>query len=224
MGHANLLKAFRHTLGVGAHLVHFWNPWWKKQKLALCWHFFGGIQHHHFVQCFLRYWISIDATSIELFLCIERKCWWGWTWGFSPHPTSICRWYQECTHWRSFEGFINFINNCLYFTDSWIWQKPPTILLKQLNPGSPSCLWRKTVDIQWTPTQTQVGYPIASSILIPLNFSAALGYHNLQLESAAFREEFDPETFEDPTLPNYKAVHKVGLAIETPDSTWPGLD
>lgn len=35
----------------------------------------------------------------------------------------------------------------------------------------------------------------------------------MQLEAAAFREEFDPETFEDLTLPNYKAMHKVDLTV-----------
>lgn len=54
------------------------------------------------------------------------------------------------------------------------------------------------------------GYPVDS------NPNPALGYHNLQLESAAFREEFDPETFEDPTLPNYKALHKrAGTLLQT---------
>jgi hypothetical protein len=47
------------------------------------------------------------------------------------------------------------------------------------------------------------------------NTNLALAYHNLQLEAAAFREEFDPETFEDLTLPNYKAMHKVVQLIET---------
>ena len=31
----------------------------------------------------------------------------------------------------------------------------------------------------------------------------------MQLEAAAFREEFDPDTFEDLTLPNFTAMHKV---------------
>lgn len=47
------------------------------------------------------------------------------------------------------------------------------------------------------------------------NTNPALEYHNLQLEAAAFREEFNPETFEDLTLPNYKAMHKVDTIIET---------
>jgi len=46
------------------------------------------------------------------------------------------------------------------------------------------------------------GYPADS------NPNPALAYHNLQLEAAAFREVFDPEAFEDLTLPNYKAMHK----------------
>ena len=71
------------------------------------------------------------------------------------------------------------------------------------------------------------GYPIDSnpnpgnvSFFLPPSFTLsntplALVYHNLQLEAAAFREEFDPKTFEDLTLPNYKAMHKVELVIET---------
>jgi len=68
------------------------------------------------------------------------------------------------------------------------------------------------------------GYPVDSnpnpgntSLPIPSHISnypnSALEYHNLQLEAAAFREEFDPETFEDLTLPNYKAMHKVVLTM-----------
>ena len=37
----------------------------------------------------------------------------------------------------------------------------------------------------------------------------ALAYHNAQLEASAFREEFDPESFEDLTLPTYESLHKV---------------
>ncbi|EPS94519.1 Ku DNA-binding complex Ku70 subunit [Fomitopsis schrenkii] len=36
----------------------------------------------------------------------------------------------------------------------------------------------------------------------------ALGYHNAQLEASAFREEFDPEAFEDRTIPPNDMVHK----------------
>ncbi|KAJ2934104.1 hypothetical protein H1R20_g2970, partial [Candolleomyces eurysporus] len=36
----------------------------------------------------------------------------------------------------------------------------------------------------------------------------ALAYHNAQLEAAAFREEYDPDTFEDLTEPNSKAIHR----------------
>jgi ATP-dependent DNA helicase 2 subunit 1 len=69
------------------------------------------------------------------------------------------------------------------------------------------------------------GYPVDSNpnpgnisfhpfILCILNhIILALAYHNLQLEAAAFREEFDPETFEDLTLPNYNAMHKVGVIM-----------
>jgi len=53
-------------------------------------------------------------------------------------------------------------------------------------------------------------YPSTHHFLCILNcVISALAYHNLQLEAAAFREEFDPETFEDLTLPNYNAMHKV---------------
>lgn len=40
-------------------------------------------------------------------------------------------------------------------------------------------------------------------------FIAALAYHNAQLEAAAFREEYDPDTFVDLTEPNTKAIHRV---------------
>ncbi|KAI0724871.1 ku70-like protein [Fomitopsis betulina] len=36
----------------------------------------------------------------------------------------------------------------------------------------------------------------------------ALGYHNAQLEASAFREEFDPATFEDRTIPPHDMMHK----------------
>ncbi|KAI0703839.1 ku70-like protein [Cytidiella melzeri] len=36
----------------------------------------------------------------------------------------------------------------------------------------------------------------------------ALAYHNAQLEASAFREEFDPESFQDLTQPNYEAIRK----------------
>lgn len=37
----------------------------------------------------------------------------------------------------------------------------------------------------------------------------ALAFHNAQLEASAFREEFDPESFEDLTLPKVDVIHKV---------------
>ena len=36
-----------------------------------------------------------------------------------------------------------------------------------------------------------------------------MAFHNAQLEASAFREEFDPESFEDLTLPKYDMIHKV---------------
>jgi hypothetical protein len=38
-----------------------------------------------------------------------------------------------------------------------------------------------------------------------------LAYHNAQLQASAFREEFDPDSFEDLTEPKYGMIHKVGL-------------
>ena len=37
----------------------------------------------------------------------------------------------------------------------------------------------------------------------------ALAFHNAQLEAVAFRDEFDPESLEDRTLPKYEVIHKV---------------
>ncbi|GJE85629.1 Ku DNA-binding complex, Ku70 subunit [Phanerochaete sordida] len=36
----------------------------------------------------------------------------------------------------------------------------------------------------------------------------ALEFHNAQLQASAFREEFDPETFEDLSLPKYDMIHE----------------
>jgi len=44
----------------------------------------------------------------------------------------------------------------------------------------------------------------------------ALAFHNAQLEASAFSEEFDPESFEDLTLPKVDKIHKRagGLLME----------
>ncbi|CAA7265755.1 unnamed protein product [Cyclocybe aegerita] len=36
----------------------------------------------------------------------------------------------------------------------------------------------------------------------------ALAYHNAQLEASAFREQYDPDSFEDLTEPKYESMHK----------------
>jgi ATP-dependent DNA helicase 2 subunit 1 len=40
-----------------------------------------------------------------------------------------------------------------------------------------------------------------------------LAFHNAQLEASAFREEYDPDTFEDMTLPKIDMIHKVRTAF-----------
>ena len=79
------------------------------------------------------------------------------------------------------------------------------------------------------------GYPIDSNpnpgnvcfylffLIISMYLNLALAYHNMQLEAAAFREELDPESFEDLTLPNYKAMHKVTVIVEISISSNPDL-
>ena len=52
-----------------------------------------------------------------------------------------------------------------------------------------------------------------------MNPSSALAYHNAQLEASAFREEFDPEAFEDLTEPKYDMIHKVGTRPAPPFET-----
>jgi len=37
----------------------------------------------------------------------------------------------------------------------------------------------------------------------------ALAYHNAQLQASAFREQYDPESFEDLTEPKLEMIHKV---------------
>jgi len=41
----------------------------------------------------------------------------------------------------------------------------------------------------------------------------ALAYHNAQLEASAFREEYDPDSFEDLTLPKDEMIHKRAGAL-----------
>lgn len=48
---------------------------------------------------------------------------------------------------------------------------------------------------------------------------SALAYHNAQLEAVAFRDEFDPESFDDRTLPKYEVIHKVGN--DSISQSWP---
>ncbi|KAI0029416.1 SPOC like C-terminal domain-containing protein [Vararia minispora EC-137] len=44
----------------------------------------------------------------------------------------------------------------------------------------------------------------------------ALAFHNAQLEASAFRDEFDRDSFEDLTLPQYDRIHKArGLILRT---------
>ena len=39
----------------------------------------------------------------------------------------------------------------------------------------------------------------------------ALAFHNEQLEASAFREQYDPESFEDLTEPKVEMIHKACL-------------
>ena len=39
----------------------------------------------------------------------------------------------------------------------------------------------------------------------------ALAYHNEQLQASAFREQYDPESFEDLTEPKVEMIHKASL-------------
>lgn len=48
--------------------------------------------------------------------------------------------------------------------------------------------------------------------------STALAFHNAQLEASAFREEFDPENFEDLTVPKYDKIHKVCVPPRVSDA------
>lgn len=52
-------------------------------------------------------------------------------------------------------------------------------------------------------------------ILLSLSRCAALAYHNTQLEATAFREEFNPDEFEDLTLPKAEMIHKVPVIPTT---------
>jgi len=41
----------------------------------------------------------------------------------------------------------------------------------------------------------------------------ALAYHNEQLQTSAFHEEYDPGSFEDLTMPKLDPIHKVRASI-----------
>jgi hypothetical protein len=43
----------------------------------------------------------------------------------------------------------------------------------------------------------------------------ALAYHNAQLQASAFREQFDPDSFEDLTEPKVGSMHKVCFSIHS---------
>lgn len=59
-----------------------------------------------------------------------------------------------------------------------------------------ACAWIKKLSIK-DGTYPPDSYP-----------NPALAYHNAQLQASAFREEFDPDSFEDLTEPNIGMVHK----------------
>ncbi|EEB87027.1 hypothetical protein MPER_15816, partial [Moniliophthora perniciosa FA553] len=35
-----------------------------------------------------------------------------------------------------------------------------------------------------------------------------LAFHNAQLQASAFNEQYDPDSFEDLTIPKYEMIHK----------------
>lgn len=44
-----------------------------------------------------------------------------------------------------------------------------------------------------------------------ISWYTALAYHNEQLQASAFREQYDPESFEDLTEPKVEMIHKASL-------------
>lgn len=50
---------------------------------------------------------------------------------------------------------------------------------------------------------------VSCSSCIPFEPLTALAYHNAQLQASAFREQYDPDSFEDLTEPKYDMIHKV---------------
>ena len=54
------------------------------------------------------------------------------------------------------------------------------------------------------------GYVAISWVVVDFAVDvAALAFHNEQLEATAFREEYEADSFEDVTAPNYDTIHKV---------------
>jgi len=61
--------------------------------------------------------------------------------------------------------------------------------------------------------QIRIQIPVSSFCVLVTYWSVActaLAYHNAQLQASAFREEFDPDSFEDLTEANIGQIHKVG--------------
>ena len=55
-----------------------------------------------------------------------------------------------------------------------------------------------------------MGFPIGEAGHIGLtSWYIALAYHNAQLQASAFREQYDPDSFEDLTEPKVGSMHKV---------------
>lgn len=46
--------------------------------------------------------------------------------------------------------------------------------------------------------------------------STALAFHNEQLQASAFREQYDPASFEDLTLPKHEMISKVRAVAASP--------
>ena len=44
-----------------------------------------------------------------------------------------------------------------------------------------------------------------------ISWYIALAFHNEQLQASAFREQYDPESFEDLTEPKLEMIHKASL-------------
>jgi hypothetical protein len=93
---------------------------------------------------------------------------------------------------------------------AWVSQRTKSLLMQQnhLFPSSRLGIALTNLTLTLTPV---CNYPYLSHDQLsaqPSSTMTALAFHYAQLEATAFREEFNPTSFDDPTLPKNDTIRK----------------